>query len=887
MRPGLGKTCAIGASLSSLPAFAGGSPYAHSTHPASWVFVLCTIALLLLTAWFARRSRAAGGLLALSSGVWLPSVLPSLQLLGGLSLALGLVAVATATPTNQEHPPGRGWGPVAIPVVLTGVFVLGLVGLGAHTAPGRDPVLAQVAHISLDHAQVAPAQIQDALDDLGLGDSRAEELDGRPILSMPLVHPSVVPALEDTLWAVDRGAVLDVPGASEQGRLHREVTALGERFAVWGLIGFLWSALWRRPSQLSALAAAGTVVAGATGMSIWMHLVWTPHSTALLLQLALLCAVLSQVPGLRIGPASGSAIAILLGFIGLSGAGAPLLVSLVTGALLGAVLIHRVLPSIQDQQWPGPRARRVITVLAFCFTLGLTADVGLILFGVFTPPPIAQLPTGTLEEIGNERRFGSARLARTEGIWVLRSEGDPVRAGYSANQVTQRIRPRLEEELFETFEHLVPNPLFRWVITRGSNLVGMGMHPYIRREDQLEIRAGDLSDRDPYWLQGPPYTRKIYYHAIHDLGQMLVDTPLLACTGFMAGPGSTRDGHWLLARNFDSEIGVSFDRDKLVRVHIPDKGIPYASVGFAGLAGAVSGVNRAGIAVAINASASDDPPRLGTPMTLIVREILESASTLDEAEAILRRRNGFLSENVLVVDADHNQAALFEVTPSRLARLPVTGSLGVTNHFRSPEFTGDRTTAHRIASSTTAQRLARMEELLQQRDGELDLEVAIDLLSDRRGIGGRRLPRAHRQALNADIATHGVVIDATTRTLRISRFPNLAGGWVELDLEEVIAGRLDTLKIRDPIPGGARAIEIRQARMDWLRRARRAGLPEALDLTERALTVLPDHPEALEARGWALRAAGRDAEAREMFQRALDAPPEYPHQVEVLREALQ
>lgn len=717
------------------------------------------------------------------------------------------------------------------------------------------------------------------------------------LISVPLTDDSVADALADTLWAVD-AAPLTVPTDVATQGMESARQAILSRAFVGGLAVFLLLAVRHRSLLTAAIAlapAVGAVLVGAGAITL-SGSPWNPVSLASMVPVIGLAVdygvFMTEAEGASAPRAVFlSAATTIAGFLTLGLASSPALfgvgVATVAGVGAAAAIALYAVPSLTSRVWPAPRTGRVLTTAAFVVALIFLLDVGLIVFGAFTPPDVGPLPQHTLTEVGNERRYGEARFARTEGIWLLSTTGDSVEAGYSANQVTQRIRPRLEDEMFTTFEALVPTPLFRWIITRGSNLVGMGMHPYVQLAHQKEIRAGDLADPDPYWFQGPPYTRKIYYHAIHDLGQALVDTPLLACTGFMAGPGTTSNGHWLLGRNFDSEVGVTFDRDKVVRVHRPDQGIPFLSVAFAGLAGAVSGVNQAGIAVTINASASDDLPRLGTPMTLIVREILESARTLDEAEAILRARNGFLSENVLVVDADHGEAALFEITPRRLARLDVQGAMGVSNHFRAPMFADDATTKHRIESSTTAQRLARMEELLAEHQGDLDLETGLDVLSDRRGLGGVELPRGHRHAINADIATHGVVIDATTRTVRVSRYPNLAGGWVELSLEEVLAGNLEATLVRPAEPDAAVAMGMREARQKLLRRARRAGTDEALQLTEQALRLLPDHPEALKARGEVLLRAGRRDEGIAMLQRALAAPPEYAHEVTAIQELLE
>ncbi|MCB9692952.1 MAG: tetratricopeptide repeat protein [Alphaproteobacteria bacterium] len=707
------------------------------------------------------------------------------------------------------------------------------------------------------------------------------------LVVVPLADATVVPTFADTLAAVDDVPFV-VPSQRARDSLDRARSDL-VRFGAFGGLVVLVVLIVRHgrvDRALFALLPAAAALAGSAGVMVLAGVPWNAVSLATLVPVLGL-AVDYGVFLAEGHPSAPRAVALsagttLAGFLPLALAESPALagVGLAMGAGVGtAGLVAVVLLPALQRGWPGERTRVWVERLALAAVLAVHLDVGWIALASFTPPlPERQLPREVVVE-GDTRSSGPVRLVRTEGIHVLATEGEPYEMGWRARRVTSHLRPRLEEELFDSFTRNVPTPVFRWLITRGSLAAGWSLEEHLLPAHRAEIQGGDDASDDPYWLAGPSYTRKVYYHALHDIGQALVDSPLLACTGFLAGPGATADGHWLLARNFDFEGGVAFDRDKIVRVHRSPDGHSYASVGFAGMIGAVSGVNDAGIAIAINASGSSVPPRPGTPMTLILREVLESAGSLDDVERILRERTGFVSENVLVVDADHGRAALFEVTPAQVERIDVTGSLGVSNHFRSGALLDDPTNRHRMATSTTVQRLARMNELLRTHHGALDTDVALRVLGDRASEGGEPLPDGHRHALDAMIATHAVVIDATTRTLRVSRFPNLSAGFVELRLDDLLAGELHARSVGSVAGDAPTALAMREGR-ELLRAARRSGAARADSLTARALISMGDHPEAHFERGRVLAERGELDEAREHLRRALELVPEYAHQRE-------
>jgi hypothetical protein len=65
-------------------------------------------------------------------------------------------------------------------------------------------------------------------------------------------------------------------------------------------------------------------------------------------------------------------------------------------------------------------------------------------------------------------------------------------------------------------------------------------------------------------------------------------------------------------------------------------------------------------------------------------------------------------------------------------------------------------------------------------------EAAVSLLRDRRAPGGKPLPLGNRNAIDALIATHGVVMNTRQRSLWVSQSPHLLGGFVRFDLKRML-----------------------------------------------------------------------------------------------------
>ena len=140
------------------------------------------------------------------------------------------------------------------------------------------------------------------------------------------------------------------------------------------------------------------------------------------------------------------------------------------------------------------------------------------------------------------------------------------------------------------------------------------------------------------------------------------------------------------------------------------------------------------------------------------REILQYASTIDEAFAIAQKRKTFVSESILIGSSKDGKAAIIEKSPEKtvLFKGKEADRLICTNHYQSEEFSKDERNMENIRTSDSPYRFARLKELINE-NLPIDASKAASILRNHKGLQDADLGLANEMAINQFIAHHSVI----------------------------------------------------------------------------------------------------------------------------------
>ncbi|MEO7096012.1 MAG: C45 family peptidase [Polyangiales bacterium] len=416
-------------------------------------------------------------------------------------------------------------------------------------------------------------------------------------------------------------------------------------------------------------------------------------------------------------------------------------------------------------------------------------------------PPAVTIPREAITTDGGLARLGPSWLRRRGAIWELGLAGEPVARGAAISRLLRQPMIDDEQELYDGFAKAVPFAPARWAIMDLGRFrfrhVDRGI-PAQYRDEIAGLAQGFAPD--PFEGILPSYHRFVFLYAVYDIALSFEHSPLIGCTTIDTGPESppaegaatvdATSGHVLLARAFDFEAGDTFDRDKVVFLVREPGRIPFASVGWPGFVGVVSGMNRDGVAMVVHGGRAGEPRAEGVPVVFSLREALATAHTTEEAVRVLSAHPVLVSHIVIVTDAA-GDVAVVERAPGVDAFVRRSkGRLATTNHFEGPLAGDPKDVAVREKTSTLPRR-ARADALLAGLAASPGVADLVALLRDRRDPQGNPMPLGDRRAIDALIATHGVVFDATARAMWVSEAPHLLGRFVRFDLARLLADGYD------------------------------------------------------------------------------------------------
>jgi hypothetical protein len=412
-----------------------------------------------------------------------------------------------------------------------------------------------------------------------------------------------------------------------------------------------------------------------------------------------------------------------------------------------------------------------------------------------TPPELELRRGEPTHPSANLRRFGDSYLLSRGKILEVGLRGTPAQIGYEHARLLYPEMVENEGILLGRFQEQVSNPLFRHLLLDLAELRYAHVDRGMSLARRTEIAAGARGFQpDPYAGIFPTYQRFVYLNALYDMALSFEHSPLIGCTTVTFGGDELEGGGGILARAFDFEVDEVFDRHKAVFFVREDRQIPFASVAWPGLVGVVSGMNAEGVAVVVHGARGGTPQAEGEPVVHALRRVLSTAHSSDEAIAALAEQPAMVSHIVILNDAQ-GRAAVVERVPGKpnfVRYLPAKAV--TTNHFEGPSAEDPKNLAVRAKTSTLPRR-ARGDELLSRVPRHVSppdaVRDAVDMLRDRDGVGDARLALGDRSAINALIATHGVVMDTKRRILWVSESPHLLGRFVAFDLNRALAPDYD------------------------------------------------------------------------------------------------
>ena len=203
------------------------------------------------------------------------------------------------------------------------------------------------------------------------------------------------------------------------------------------------------------------------------------------------------------------------------------------------------------------------------------------------------------------RHYGDNFLRHSDsGLWELFVKGDAFQRGEAIGQLSSDLLHHQEKVFVDQIREIVPSDSYLKFLRFFIVLFNRNLGENVLEEYRDEIYGISLSCTHEYDFIGTPYERQLNYHSAHDLGHAMQDYMLVGCSSFATWGTQSADSSLLIGRNFDFYVGDAFAENKQVAFYVPEQGYRFASVGWPGMIGVLSGMNETGLTVTINAAKS-------------------------------------------------------------------------------------------------------------------------------------------------------------------------------------------------------------------------------------------------------------------------------------------
>jgi tetratricopeptide (TPR) repeat protein len=382
--------------------------------------------------------------------------------------------------------------------------------------------------------------------------------------------------------------------------------------------------------------------------------------------------------------------------------------------------------------------------------------------------------------------LGNNKLRKSDSDhWELYIEGKPYDRGIIIGKLTAELFDVQEKAFKKEIRRYVPNGFYMQVLMVIIAWINRNISNKIPKEYCLEIFGIADSLGLKFFFRNYKYFKILNYHAAHDIGHALANLNLVGCTSLSVNNSKTLDGKSISGRNFDFHFGDDFSKEKIIAFYAPSEGYKFAMITWGGMIGTLSGMNINGLCVTVNGAKSHLPKKVSTPVSLLVREILQYASNIDEAYVIASKRKIIMSEAIMVTSTFDKKAVLIEKSEKNTVIFDSKDDILIcTNHLQSQEFFNDKVNQENIAGGSTQYRFDKVTELISEKE-KLGINDLASILRNRDGLNGKDIGLGNEKVINQLIAHHSIIFKPDELKFWVSTQHCSLGEFVCYDLNKV------------------------------------------------------------------------------------------------------
>lgn len=386
------------------------------------------------------------------------------------------------------------------------------------------------------------------------------------------------------------------------------------------------------------------------------------------------------------------------------------------------------------------------------------------------------------------RTYGNnSLLLNKQGLWELYVHGEPFERGVAIGKMSEDLLYHQEKVFVDEIRNIIPSDKYLKFLRYFLVIFNRNLGKHFPQENREEIYGISLSCTHEFDAIGTPYERQLNYHGAHDIGHMMQAYMLVGCSSFGTWSSQSADSSLIIGRNFDFYVGDDFAKNKIVAFYAPSEGYKFASVGWIGMTGVLSGMNETGLTITINSAQASIPTGSATPISILARIILQYASTIDEAYKIAQEHKTFVAESLLIGSAKEGKAAIIEKSPDKIDIFySDTERIVCTNHYQSDIFKHDAKNIENIRTTDSDYRFKRINELL-DRAKQIDPQYAVQILRDTLGINDKKIGLTNEKSINQFIGHHSVAFKPDELKMWVSTSPWQLGEYIAYDLKEIFA----------------------------------------------------------------------------------------------------